>query len=127
MTNDLHNEMAEFAFGQVKKIHSAKKAEFRSLARSFPSMVQANGLCASIAFLYAKQDSASQKAMYDLINTWFAEHCDCSSNTKLAERIISLNSKEYRLYTTEVMNLCLWVKRFAEGMAEDDGKQQTRE
>ena len=121
MTNDLHNEMAEFAFTQVKKNPPTNKAEFRSLARSFPSMVQANGLCVSIAFLYAKQGSTPQKAMYDLINTWIVNHFDPSSNTELAERIVSLNSKAYRLYTTEVMNLCLWVKRFAEGMAEDDG------
>ena len=126
MSNDLHNEMAEFTFDQVRKIPSANKAEFRSLARSFPSMVQANGLCAAIAFLYAKQNSAPQQAMYKLINTWIVKHFDPSSNTELAKRIVSLNSKEYRLYTTEVMNLCLWAKRFAEGMAEDDGKQQTQ-
>ena len=101
MTTDLHNEMAEFAFTQVKKIPSANKAEFRSLARSFPSMVQANGLCASIVFLYAKQGSAPQEAMYDLIKAWVVKHFDCSSDTELAERIVSLNSKAYRLYTTK--------------------------
>ena len=28
MTNDLHNEMAEFAFGQVKKFLQQKKLNF---------------------------------------------------------------------------------------------------
>ena len=65
-------------------------------------------------------------ALYQLIDTWTRNRfCPADTKTELAQRISSLSSQEYRLYTVEVMNLCLWVKRFAEGMVEADGENQS--
>ena len=127
MSTAVHNEMAQFAYQHVQKAvkSPANSSEFRTLARSFPSMLQASGLGAAIAFLYAK-GKFPHKALYQLIDTWTRNRfCSADTKTELAQRISSLSSQEYRLYTVEVMNLCLWVKRFAEGMVEADGENQS--
>ena len=131
MNPAVHNQMAQFAYTHVHDAltQSIKPSEFRSLARSFPSMLQANGLCASIAFLYAKsKDNGPHQQLYMLIDKWIQTNLTAPEAKKeaLAQRITHLNSSEYRLYTTAVMNLCLWVKRYAEGMVEADGKEQNR-
>ena len=129
MSTAVHNEMAQFAYTHVQEAvgNLQNPSEFRSLARSFPSMLQANGLCAAIAFLYAK-DNGPHQQLYKLIDEWTQTNLPAPETNKeeLAHRITHLNSSEYRVYTTAVMNLCLWVKRYAEGMVEADGKEQNR-
>lgn len=121
MSKSIHNEMAEFAYKWISKEIRGQsfQKEFRSLARSFPSMIQVNGLGAATAFLFSKK-GGEHKAMYQLTDDWtkrkFGE-MDCD----LMQRITKMDSKQYRLYTRELMNLCLWVKRFAEGLIENDG------
>lgn len=122
MGREIHNRMAQFAFDQVKGIEKTDK-EFRSLARSMPSMIQVNGLGAAVAFLYSKKNqSHAHKKMYELLNQWFASEACFLSEGKddLIKCIVNLDSGSYRLYVNEVMNLCLWVKRFAEGMMEGE-------
>lgn len=118
MGKDVHNKMAQFAFERVSKIDSNKK-EFRSLARSMPSIIQINGLGAAVAFLCTKKkaENAHEK-MYGLLKDWLNRK-ECLLPEKredLMECITNLDSDAYRLYTNETMNICLWVKRFAEGM-----------
>lgn len=56
--------------------------------------------------------------MYYLLNDWFkTEACQISVGEKeLMCQSVGLDSITYRLYVNEIMNLCLWVKRFAEAM-----------
>ncbi len=124
MQNDVHNEMAKFAYDQVSdycRDPKANQKEFRSLARSFPSMVQANGLGAAVAFLFAKKsgDGGTHASMYGIMAKWLKQKKLCDS--ELMACITGLSSQDYRLYTNEIMALCLWLKRFAEGMIEKNG------
>lgn len=122
MQETVHSSMAKFAFDQVSE-HNSK--EFRSLARSFPSIIQVNGLGAAVAFLLSKKDNTHKK-MYDLIDTWIKRKFCPGSDDDLMKRIVNLDSGAFRLYTEEVMHLSLWVKRFAEGM-QNDGCEKIRE
>lgn len=62
--------------------------------------------------------------MYRLLNEWFKDEACLLpvAQGDLMERIVNLDSDAYRLYTNESMNICLWVKRFAEGMIDGGGQ-----
>lgn len=112
--NQSHNRMAKFAYEKIKS-EAADNKEFCSLSRSFPSMLQANGLGAAIAFLFSKGNSTPHKLLYEMINQWTKEQFG-ESEPELMARITDMDSAGYRLYTDEIMALCLWIKRFSEGM-----------
>lgn len=116
MSYNLHNEMAEFAYHQILE-RMADNKEFRSLARTFPSMIQVNGLGASVAFLQSKGGDA-HKFMYEMLDQWTRAKFGAAGD--LQERIVGMDSKTYRLYTNEIGNLCIWTKRFAEGLIKKD-------
>lgn len=113
MGSQIHNEMAKFAYDTV--VESAGNKEFRSLARAFPSMLQANGLGASVAFLFSKRNKVPHKILYEMLGEWTMNQWG-EKERDLMERLTNLDSIGYRIYTDEVMKLCLWIKRFAEGM-----------
>lgn len=124
MGKDVHNRMAKFAFSKISAIDSSNR-EFRSLARSMPSIIQVNGLGSALAFLCAKKSAGNaQEIMYRLLNEWFKDEACLLpvAQGDLMERIVNLDSDAYRLYTNESMNICLWVKRFAEGMIDGGGQ-----
>lgn len=124
MGKNFHNEMAEYAFSNVTRIRSNDK-EFRSLARSMPSMLQVNGMGAAMAFLCSKKKNGNaHENMYQIVDQWFQREKFQSSGHKegLMKRIVELDSDTYRLYMIEMMNLCQWVKRFAEGMIDGETK-----
>lgn len=126
MSNTIHNEMAEFAYKKMLELKPDK--EFRSLARSFPSMIQINGLGASAAYLFSKKKGNGNNGkgphdkMHILINEWVKKKFKKLQDDDLTGYIMSLDSSQYRVYTNEIMNLCLWIKRFAEGMVDGDGE-----
>ncbi|GEM_PF-7012882 len=124
MGGNLHNQMAQFVFTEVSRISKNDK-EFRSLARSMPSILQVNGLGAAIAFLCSKKKRGNaHELMYQIMDKWFRDKkFQVTGETKdLIERIVNLDSSTYRLYMSEMMKLCLWVKRFSEGWIDGETK-----
>lgn len=141
MNNTVHNELAKKSYKIVEKLSNSKedkvKKEFRSLSRSFPSMIQVNGLCCAIAFLFSKKEQNNDgkdkkgekkeeqkenayKILYGEIEGWLRiSNNMLGEKEDLMDKITGLNNIETRLYTDEIMNLCLWLKRFAEGMLSD--------
>lgn len=118
MGMEVHNRLAQFAFTKVSAIGS-KKRDFRTLARSMPSIIQVNGLGAAVAFLCAKkQKGNAHEIMYKLLSEWFQDEACLLPGPEgdFMKHIVYLDSDTYRLYTNESMNVCLWVKRFAEGL-----------
>lgn len=113
MSQNVHNQMAEFAYHKISENMTDNK-EFRSLARSFPSMLQINGLGAAVAFLQSKKANKAHGFMYGLLDQWTRDKF--GGKGSLMERIVHMDSGSYRLYTNEIVNLCIWIKRFAEGM-----------
>lgn len=139
MKNEVHNKMADAAYKLVAQLSGEGEKEFRSLARSFPSMLQVNGLGNAIAFLNSKRQGKNACGkLYEGIQTWTENNLKAGigaapgaqekpPQTDLMERITQLDSTTYRIYTDEVMNLCLWIKRFAEGMIVETEEEQTGE
>jgi CRISPR-associated protein Cmr5 len=122
-----------------------KDDKYKSYARKFPPLIKTNGLGATLAFYYSKRtkDKKNEPAglkknpynAYDLIykqlDDWLKdERCFMSAIIKeadgshLLEKVISLNSPEYRAVTAEVLAFMTWVGRFAEGLIEEEGSNE---
>ena len=141
-TNDervqgVNDKRAEDAYQFISEISATNKnlddevkqqkanKEFRSLARSFPTMVQNNGLNVAIAFLLSKTDGPHPK-LYKRLGSWL-EGMDWLKEYKnlgLMKKIVKLSRDEYRLTSQEVMAYSSWVKRFAEGRWNKDGEEK---
>ena len=126
---DLSRERAGFAYKNVEDFvkengNNTKVAnEYKSYVKKIPTMIQTNGLSATLAFMYSK--GKTYKIIYDQIEEWLKERgfkiIDKDNNKiELVKWIINLNSSEYKYVTNEAMALFLWLRRFAEGMIEKE-------
>ena len=115
-TNTSHNLRAEHAFSYISNLKSSS-TETRSLARSFPTMVQNNGVCAAVAFLIAKKKD-HHKELYTNLEDWLKKTELLGGN--LMEFLVKANRDEYRMISKETLAYTTWIKRFAEGMLSDE-------
>lgn len=109
--------------------------KYKSYVKKVPMMILNNGLGATFAFIYSKRKKENKqnrqagveenpKNAYDLIysqiNQWLQKsHINKPSN-ELMEWTIHLKSSDYRATTNEVLAFFSWLKRFADGMIEED-------
>ena len=113
--------------------------KYRAYIRSIPSMILNNGLGSTIAFIFSKNEENVYNSLGSDIYDWLNQRQNSylinldkkeQSKEKLQEltnKIICLNSSEYRAVTNEILSLFNWLKRFAEGMIErdkEDGKKE---
>ncbi|HED37353.1 MAG TPA: type III-B CRISPR module-associated protein Cmr5 [Ignavibacteria bacterium] len=129
MIRGLQQGRASFAYEYANQIDDKLKNKFKSLAKSFPMLVKTNGLGAAVAFLFSKKDK--EMGMYKLVGDSIVEWLKKDDRYKnyglerltdlksLAEGAIKLNSPEYRALTIEILAFFNWLRRFAEGLAED--------
>jgi CRISPR-associated protein Cmr5 len=116
------------------KKDSKEAREYKSYAKKIPMMIKTNGLGGALAFVKSKckQDKPNAyNLIYDQLSEWFSKSekayfiANFKSNDDLVEKVIALNSGEYRAVTVETLALFGWVRRFAEGLiqgeAEDNG------
>jgi CRISPR-associated protein Cmr5 len=119
MTRSLDNDRAAFAYEKVSEVKQPNAKEFRSLVRSVPAMIQMNGLGATAAYLYSKKGDQKNHhdELYDILSNWSKKQSYMKNMPKdLMEAIMELDSNTYRRLTKEMMQLMMWIKRFAEGM-----------
>ena len=118
----------EHAYNRVKNIKGKPfEADYKSLAKTFPAMVQNNGLSVAIAFLSAKDKAHhGEKGHHGELNKavldWL-KSSDClvvtlDEGKDLMGNIVDFSREEYRLVSKETMLYAQWIKRFAEGMLE---------
>ena len=121
--NTKKNKMMAYVFEKVESILETEYTDgFRSLARSFPSMIQKNGLNVAIIYLYSScKNRNDEYALYlKIIEDRFVPEKD-ESKQKLLNKLVNMDSSAYRMFANEIMDLCLWIKRFAEGMISKNG------
>jgi len=112
---------ADFALSEVKRvigINNAKLKEYKSYCRKFPSMVQTNGLAASIAFLVDK--GGTYKYLSEHISGWLKKCLLLPEGVSLETYICGLETAQYRIVTKEVLALFNWLRRFASGLIEGE-------
>jgi CRISPR-associated protein Cmr5 len=130
MIQNINNDRAKDAYEYIEKNIKDEKElqkEFRTLARSFPTMVQVNGTCAAVAFLYAKKQSKTSSGslknsahgkLLETLENWLRIKGFIGVEVSLMKSLTSCSSEEYRLISKEIIAYTQWLKRFAEGMLE---------
>ena len=130
--NKLEQGRAEFAYRCVKNavelLDEKKKKEYRSYSKKIPTMILSNGLGQTLAFVKAKaKDGNAYEILYQQMTDYLkSEHSTRikmpSDKTDLVEWVISIESPKYRFVTTELLAFLNWLKRFAEGLIEEEGE-----
>lgn len=113
---DIDRQRADFAWQNIQEVTSkasSDKKEYGSLARKMPTLIQINGLAQTLAFLKAK-GKGHHFQIYNHLSYWFCYRFNLNKENGLMNYIINLDSKTYRLATTEALAFLQWLKRFAE-------------
>lgn len=136
--NKLEQGRAEFAYRCVKNavdtLDDRKKKDYRSYSRKIPTMILSNGLGQTLAYVKAKakaKDGNAYKVLYQQMTNYLKSECSTrikmpSDKTDLVEWVISINSSEYRLVTSELLSFLNWLKRFAEGLIDEEGENENK-
>lgn len=98
--------------------------EYKSYVKKVPMYIKTNGFGATFAFVKSKGGT------YDLISHQITEWLKYEPKGLISQRlkegedlgkvIISLNSPEYRALTIEILAFFNWLRRFAEGLIEEE-------
>lgn len=129
--NAIERGRADFAYHCVDEVKSMdKNKEYKAYAKKLPMMIKINGLGAVLAFCKSKirdeRDKAgyAYKKLYEHITKWLKSDDKqliiLSANDDLVEKVISLDSNDYRAVTVEVLAFLSWLRRFAEGLIEGE-------
>ncbi|QIB27284.1 type III-B CRISPR module-associated protein Cmr5 [Caloranaerobacter azorensis] len=90
-------------------------------------LIKVNGLGATLAFMKSKGNT------YDIIYAQIGEWLKADEKNlieienELVESVISLDSPDYRMVTNEVLAFLNWLRRFAEGLIEEDVDSEQEE
>ncbi len=120
----LEQGRAKYAYDCAKK--GSKKSDYTQYVKKIPMLIKTNGLGSTFSFMFSKGKT------YEFIGTqildWlkkeengiFPKAKDVSSFKDLNEKVVSLNSQEYRALTIEVLAFLNWLRRFAEGFTKEE-------
>jgi CRISPR-associated protein Cmr5 len=127
----LEQERAKAAWDCVQQVKREKvAAEYRSLARSAPADIQANGLGQTLAFWRAKgyengrpKQESAHRALLEHVSRWLASQLKWSDGgDALAWITQRATTPQYRVATVEAIAFLNWVKRFAEAELPSSGE-----
>ncbi|MBY6269760.1 type III-B CRISPR module-associated protein Cmr5 [Parageobacillus thermoglucosidasius] len=117
-----------------------------SYVRKIPALIKTNGLGATFAYILSKRKKKREKDnkkimpghkdnpknAYDLIYEQTKEWLEKNpiyplqlKGQELAWTLISLDSKDYRRITLEVLSFFQWLRRFAEGVRVDEKTEKS--
>ncbi|RKX56013.1 MAG: type III-B CRISPR module-associated protein Cmr5 [Thermotoga sp.] len=124
---------AKFAYKCAKKGSEIEKKEYKSYVsyvKKIPMLIKTNGLGVTFAFIKSKSSNDKSKAgyayhlLYNQTKEWLKKDdknlIHMNESDDLVEKMISLNSQEYRAVTIEVLAFFNWLRRFAEGLIEGE-------
>lgn len=117
-------ERARFAYAKAEVAAGSDFAKkYKSYSRKIPSLIQVNGLGATLAFITTKNERAYAQIRKD-IHEWLQKSSLNMINKEgdLQKQILSKTSEEYRAITNEVITFLFWLSKYAEGLIEgEDG------
>lgn len=123
---------ATFAYKCANQVPKELKESYRSHVKSFPMLVKTNGLGAALAFLFSKRDK--EQGVYKIVGNSIVDWLKKDEKYKnyglgglsdlksLTEGVVEINSPEYRALTIEVLAFFIWLRRFAEGLIEEEAE-----
>ena len=119
--------------------------KYKSYVKKVSSMIVSNGLGQTLAFVLSKRQklkkkdrqtynpgsSENPKNAYDLIYQQLTEYMKSAHTARvrmpqnendLVKWVINCDSSKYRYITQEILAFLAWLKRFAEGLIEEEGE-----
>ena len=129
---DLDKERAKFAFEcATNGINNEDDGRYSSHVKKIPMLIKTNGLGPAFAFIFSKGKVDSNKdgdKAYNLIyvqtKEWIEKNpvitYDKEAEDSFMEYIVSLPSDKYKNLTVEIIAFLNWVRRFADGMEDDE-------
>ena len=121
----IENGRAKYAFTAVNDYLQSSNTtdDYKSYIKKLPAMIKVNGLGQTMAFCLAKKKEYLK--IYEQLEIWIHSQYpqiiskyDPNGNKKFIEVLVSMNSNDYRIITTETMALLNWMRRFADGLIE---------
>jgi len=100
----VETENAKWAFEKVKSVsNESYSGKYKSYVKKMPMLIKVNGLAATLAFILSKSgDDSDDKKAYKKIGDQIIEFINKNNNwscrelKEVVEKIVSLNSLEYR-------------------------------
>jgi len=102
---------------------------YRSYVKKIPTMILSSGLGQTLAFVKAKSKTGNA---YDLIYKQLTEYMKSGHTARiempeekneLVDWVISCDSSTYRYITQEILAFLNWLKRFSEGLIEEEDEE----
>jgi CRISPR-associated protein Cmr5 len=106
-----------------------KKKEYKSYVKKVPMLIKTNGLGETFAFINSKKSPDKNKSgyayllIYNQTSDWLKKDQKIKPDDNLLEKIISMDSFEYRAVTNEVIAYFKWLIRFADGLIEGEADE----
>ena len=122
----------KYAIDATKMAKEEDRKKYRAYAKNVPMMIKTNGLGATIAFIFSRKDKESAYGLlYKQLTDWLSQKqknpINLSNDKPLVEAVVTLNSPAYRAVTAEVLALFSWLRRFAEGLIQDEEDHKKEE
>lgn len=132
----VENGRAAFAFEVVKKFKDRfanepqTLKEYRSYVKKMPAIIQVNGIGQAMAFYYSQRNkSVAYKQVYDDLSKWIEQSMNGvvdsyrqKEGEPFIEILVKMISDDYRLVTMEALAMLNWMRRFVDGMIQEDNK-----
>jgi len=128
----LEQGRAAFAFQKATEGYTEHKKEYAQMVKKTPMLIKTNGLGATLAFLFSKQKvwGTVLKHIEDWVkhseNLKTLAIYDATQGNNLVQKVLHLNSSEYRIFTIEVLAFLNWLRRFAEGIAKEKESKENQ-
>ena len=126
-------EMALYAFEciqEIKNLNNGKlEKEYRSRARSLPSMITHNGLITALTFLYAKssgkkEEKPAEKYLLQHMIGWLNKTKNKSPNENdvrnFLKKLMEMEFRQLLITSKEALSISQWIKRISEGELKED-------
>ncbi|MCX7698452.1 MAG: type III-B CRISPR module-associated protein Cmr5 [Candidatus Goldbacteria bacterium] len=121
----LEHKRAKFAYDKINSIKSNYK-EYRSCIMNLGTLILNNGLLATLAFYNTKENHHKEVINWikeELKNENLLENQKYDDNNEFIKCISGLDTETYILYTTVILSLSNWLKRFADSILKEKEKE----
>jgi CRISPR-associated protein Cmr5 len=132
--NEIERERAKFAFKKVTEVKDEKFAsEYKSYVKKMPIYIKTNGLLSALVFAFSKEKKDNGKTAWgyllehfiqytyqdEILKSLFKNRTKLNSEMLIKE-VTTLNVEKYLLISSQIIAFSNWLRRFAEGMIDED-------
>ena len=124
---------AQFAYNKVADLdnNTEMRKEFKSYVKDIPMMIRHNGLAAAFAFAFSKKDKGqgTYATITRITQDWLQSQAMVLEvdAEEFYGHLTTLDHQSYRRVTREVLALFTWLKRYADGMIQEDQREPLNE